>query len=90
MAKQWIDATTLRQLVMAPPVGASGVQALLERAHNGLVKIKARLLVIGGRRASPFPPRSGRLARAQSWSRIGEQATFPVASMAWATNAGRS
>lgn len=52
MAEQWIDAATALEIVVAPTGNLrGGIESLCDRAHMGLVRSRAKLFVIGDRRA---------------------------------------
>lgn len=74
MPTQWIAAHVARKLVINPPSEMAEMLALCVRAHAGLVRAKARLLIVGDDRTenAPIPPAfwwaEGHEALEQNWA----------------------
>lgn len=74
MPTQWIAAHVARKLVINPPSEWAEMLALCVRAHAGLVRTKARLLIVGDDRCENTPiPRAfwwaeGHEALEQNWA----------------------
>ena len=74
MAEQWIAAATALDIIEAASGFGGATRALCLRAHNGLIKSKAQLLVMGDRRATAelVPPSfwwaKGEAALKQNWA----------------------
>lgn len=88
MADQWISAEAARTLVINPPSEWTETLSLCARAHAGLVRTKARLLMIGSERAenAPIPPdfwwAEGHEALEQDWA-TGDFSTWIKRQVHW-------
>ena len=88
MAEQWIAAATARNLVIDPPNEMGPVLTLLSRAHAGMVRARANLLIIGDQRtANMAVPKEfwwaeGHEALEQDWT-TGDFATWIDGSTQW-------
>jgi hypothetical protein len=88
MATQWIAADAARTLIINPPSEMAEMLALCARAHAGLVRTKARLLIVGGARSEnvPIPDTfwwaEGHEALEQSWA-TGDFSTWIDRSVHW-------
>jgi hypothetical protein len=88
MAEQWVSAAAARQLVAPSPNDYLLTLTLCTRCHAGLVRTRARLLIVGGERIEncAIPPKfwwaGGREALEQDWQ-TGDFATWENRSIYW-------
>lgn len=73
MVDEWISAAEAHEIISAA-IGVGAAKAICRRAHDGLVRAKARTLAIGKRRGEDLPVPSefwwagGEAALTQSWA----------------------